>query len=361
MKTKKNLKNNQSGIASMVIVILIMTLLTLIVVSMTQNSNREQRQALDRQLNSQALYAAESGINDAKDYVVDNPLSAPAKKTDCKPTSDANQPAGEYFKGKKAQVGEDAVIKYSCVLYNRQPKEIILDNVDTDSPDIMPIEHENGQPISSLKISWKKKGGGSGDVTTGQTNVHVFDTCHSTAQKLVLPSAWPAECDAGILRVELMDPLAGNRQAFLSEIYTAYLKPANNELSGEDTYTNGKGIINQGALVNGICNNFDDCEFTITNINKPKLYLNVRSLYMPNSVEISGITTTGIPVEFVNAQMSVDSTGRANDILKRVSVRVPLSGLVGSLTPPFVIQTSTDLCKQLQLRPGQPTPVIDQC
>lgn len=62
MKTKNNLNNNQSGIASMVIVILIMTLLTLIVLAMTQNSNREQRQALDRQLNSQALYAAESGL-----------------------------------------------------------------------------------------------------------------------------------------------------------------------------------------------------------------------------------------------------------------------------------------------------------
>lgn len=354
MKTKNNLNNDQSGIASMLIVILIMTLLTLIVVSMTQNSNREQRQALDRQLNSQALYAAESGIADAKDYVVENPVTAPPKKTDCKPTADAG--AGEYFKGKSPQVGiPDLKAVYTCVLYNRQPEILTDDDVGTDLPLIMPIEDANGGTIiKSLTITWEKSGGGDD-----------FSGCLNSSQTKLLPQQMPANCQAGMFRVELLNPAQPTtRKDFLNNMFLAYFKPTTNG-SANVQYSNGIGA-GQGVLVNGRCVQGGACEVKIDNINKTKLYLNLRSLYMSNKLtSIKGVATSpgGVDssIEFKNAQMSVDSTGRANDILKRISVTVPIAGSGGNLVSPFGIQTSDSLCKLLQLRPGKPSPVTDDC
>src|ERR1039458_10050844 len=59
------IKDDQSGFASIVIASVIILVLSLITVGFAQLMQREQRSALDRQLSSQAYYAAESGINDA--------------------------------------------------------------------------------------------------------------------------------------------------------------------------------------------------------------------------------------------------------------------------------------------------------
>ena len=96
LNKNQKLRTDQKGIASLVIVILIMFLLTLIVLAMTRNTNQQQRQALDRQLNSQAFYAAESGVNDAFHYLANTPGVADTKE-DCEPHPDAD--TGDYFPG----------------------------------------------------------------------------------------------------------------------------------------------------------------------------------------------------------------------------------------------------------------------
>ena len=62
----KQLKNNEQGLVAIVVTLIIMLVLTLIVTGFAQLARREQREALDRQLASQALYAAESGVNAAE-------------------------------------------------------------------------------------------------------------------------------------------------------------------------------------------------------------------------------------------------------------------------------------------------------
>jgi hypothetical protein len=55
----------EGGFVSIIVCMIIMTILSLITIGFAQIMAREQRQALDRQLSSQAFYAAESGVNDA--------------------------------------------------------------------------------------------------------------------------------------------------------------------------------------------------------------------------------------------------------------------------------------------------------
>jgi Tfp pilus assembly protein PilX len=69
------LRKDQEGMVSIIVTMIIMVLLGLIVLGFAQLSRREQRQSLDRQLAVQAQYAAESGINQAADYVRSNPTT----------------------------------------------------------------------------------------------------------------------------------------------------------------------------------------------------------------------------------------------------------------------------------------------
>ena len=325
----------------MVIVILIMTLLTLIVLSMTQNANREQRQALDRQLNGQAFFAAESAISDLKDYIIQDP-GAELDKTDCDPISAVN---GEYFPNKLSRVSDtDENIRYSCVLYDQRPPTLKYSSVGTSTPLIIPIQDDNREIIDELTFTWTQKDGG--------TN---FGNCPTGGN---LPGTWPSNCDAGLLRVSLLDPAKTNRKALSDNTFHGYLKPTPGG-AGSAIYGSGTGTPeSQGTLVNAGCVS-GRCTATIKNINKFKLYLKMRSIYKINDVEINGKTNGGGGVSFINAQAEADATGRANDVLKRIRVRIDISGLGGENVPGFRLQSNQDICKRLQVIP--PNNISDGC
>lgn len=326
----------------MVIVILIMTLLTLIVIAMTKNANREQRQALDRQLNSQAFYAAESGVNDAKDYYIKNALNsvgaAPAEKKKCD-GSETNAPTGEQFPGNeyKSQVGE-ANNKYSCVLYDVNPPSLEFTKVDIGKSIITPLEDVNpNTPIQTLTFTWKKP----------NVSDYNFAGC---------PAAFTTalnNCDAGVLRIELIDTNSGSRDQLIANNFLSFASP-NASGTNPTAYSSGIGTAAQGVNWKGSCSNGPSgkCSLTITGINKTKLMLHMRSIYNENSVSITGTKVGGDAVEFKDAQMMVDSTGRSSDILKRIQVRVPLNDFGSRLYPEFALQTAEDICKLLQVIPG---------
>ncbi len=119
---RNNLIKKQTGLVSVTVTIVIMIIVTLVVGSFALVVRREQRRALNRQLNAQAFAAAEAGINDAYAAINDanNPLTEDI--TDC---------AGNDSFIKRVNVGlnvgftyknslEDTDnIKYSCVLINQ--------------------------------------------------------------------------------------------------------------------------------------------------------------------------------------------------------------------------------------------------
>lgn len=331
----------------MVIVILIMTLLSLIVISMTQNANREQRQALDRQLNSQAFYAAESGVNDARDYYTrwaNDPTSpAPSQKTKCDNTETA-APTGEQFPhGYSSTVGA-TVNKYTCVLYDANPNSLIFSDVSTDKSEIMPVQDKTGNKIRQLTFTWQ----------VPNNSTYNFSGCPGSGfpQKLT-------NCDAGALRVELVnidDSIVNDRNALISNDFLAYVSPSSsvNSAPVNPDYGNGVGTSKQGVTWRGGCTGGVNgkCSLTINNINQNKLLLHLRSLYTDNSVQITGKTVAGNDVLFKNGQLMIDSTGRASDVLKRVQVRVPLNDYGNGVYPEFAIQTSNAVCKLQQIIPS---------
>lgn len=69
------LKANQEGMVAIITTMVIMVVVTLVVSSFALIVRREQQQSLDRQLSTQAFYAAESGISAAYDALQKNKLT----------------------------------------------------------------------------------------------------------------------------------------------------------------------------------------------------------------------------------------------------------------------------------------------
>ena len=59
--------------------------------------------------------------------------------------------------------------------------------------------------------------------------------------------------------------------------------------------------------------------------NSDVAYLRLTALYRPSSVQIQLFNAGGQPVDFNGVQFTVDSTGRANDLFRRVENRLTVA------------------------------------
>ena len=127
----KDFQQDEQGIVAIVVTMIIMIILTLIVTGFAQLARREQRATLDRQLASQAFYAAESGINDARRALEDPDFSGPLRgqKDSCDPLASAANVDSLVDKN----IGLN--ISYPCLLINTKLKNSIVD-LSTDTSNI---------------------------------------------------------------------------------------------------------------------------------------------------------------------------------------------------------------------------------
>jgi hypothetical protein len=349
MMHPKKLRDNQDGLVSMIVAMLIMLLLTLIVIAMSSNARREQQQELDRQLSSDAFYAAESGINDTLDYIHANSAESPVKN-DCNllgPPITTNKIDIDKLPGEQ-------IVEYSCVMYDENPGSLEYTEIKADNSELIPIESTTG--VSSLTISWEAAAGGS------------IAGCSANPPNTFVPNAdWPADCGATMLRAELINIQNLSRDALSNNSSLLYIVPRNSAVGGSIFYVGtGKGT-QEGNIVSAACEDSPvpttdipapkKCKFTINDIAlkaDQKLYLRLRSIYdiggKGSIVSIYGTDLAGAKVRFRNAQIMVDSTGKANDVLKRLQVRV--SAVPKYDMDDFAIHTAGNLCKLLQVYPG---------
>lgn len=336
MKKRTKLASDERGLVSMIVTILIMMFLSLIVLAMSQGANREQRQSLDRQLSDQAFYNAESGINDTVNWLYNNPTSNIEKKN-CDPITTGVNPPDPRIDG------ASGVNKYTCVMYNKAPETIEYNDLDTTDSKLVMLEplKPDGTPtnIESLTISWDDA---SGDNTVSG--------CNFSGGATTLPTILPPNCNVGGVRAELISPQS-NRSSIAQYTYSAYLLPrsgSGSSLALGPLYPDNQGIISPANCQ--VVAGSRTCKITISNISAPKALLHLRSLYKKTDVSICGSETgncTTQPVRFKNSQVMIDVTGKSNDVLRRVQVRVPAKPQYRKAE--FGIFSSADLCKVLDV------------
>jgi hypothetical protein len=363
----KALKSNQKGLVSFTVVIVIMIVVTLLVTSFALVVRREQRRSLDRQLSMQAFYAAESGIRQAQTFLTG---VSPAR-------GGINECTGENSFVEKInaeitklgrdddkitnKVGENS--EYSCLLIDVEPESWQMTSLQpTDGPVVIPIK-TNGN-IRSLRIGWQASDGESS-----------FDSpLGKFPGDFTLSS--PTSLNTPVVKAILMPYPDGTLSA--SDIndgaHTIFLYPkneANNYLAGAIEYKNGGvswGYNNtlQGALADGNCNinnrgsNIGGksakmyCNVDINGLNGDNYILVVQSLYKGASIDVQGFNAGNNNEALRESQAIIDVTGKATDVIRRISVRIPFGDgykyrdFGESLLPLGAIETTDDICKRLK-------------
>jgi len=325
----ESLQRNQSGMVSIMVTMILMIVMSLIVVGFAQVSRRNQRVALDRQLSTQAFYAAESGVNDAREFLkgVADPSLVPAK-TGC------TDNVGGYYASLPNRTLSSGVT-YSCLLINPTPTVLQYNNIGEQGT-VVPLISATGAAINTITLEYQAKNASN----TPTAN------CPTTIKNQFKPSAnW--NCEYGVLRFDLVD-VSGNKDAngYQAATMTSFVVPIK---SGSTTASFSPG---NNTLIGTACTD-TSCKLTINSgLGGTQYYMRVSSLYKESTMNISAAGPGG-NVKLANAQVIIDATGKAQDVLRRIQVHMPLSGLTSNnQLPDNAIQTTDSICKRFSIMDG---------
>ncbi len=334
---RKRLKNNEKGMVAITITVILLLVISLTVLGFSKVIRREQRQALDYHLSTRAFYAAESGINIAKKAVANNPVTT--SKSDC------DNPAGGPFTDAELRL-DDQGTEVTCLMLDTQPRTLEYTGLAPLEAKYIPIEPVGGNP-GGLILSWQDDTDSTAD----------FNGC-SGPPVGTFPAGNSWGCRAPALRVDLapMNSTSYGGSTVPNEVRTFILYPRDcngGNCTNTVNYNNVSGD-GQGQVVGVGCENTARdaseplyCTADIQNIpgvgNGVNYKMRVMSLYRTSRLIVQPRNLSS-GVRLANAQVLIDSTGKAVDVLRRIQARISLSGDV----PDFAIQAD-EVCKRYRI------------
>jgi hypothetical protein len=100
-----------------------------------------------------------------------------------------------------------------------------------------------------------------------------------------------------------------------------------------------------------ICSD-ENCSLTINALSHAQYHMRVSSLYREVTLRLEAFDASGAQLSLQDAQAIIDSTGKAQDVLRRIQVRVPLNGSSGNQLSDFAIQSTEAICKRFSVMDG---------
>jgi Tfp pilus assembly protein PilX len=328
--TRTPVTAKEAGMVSIMVTMILMIVISLIVVGFAQISRRNQREALDRQLSTQAFYAAETGVNDAADLIKTRTEGGQAitAKPNCASTG------GGVYAGLSGAIDNPGGVAYTCLMVDPAPRTLLYSSVGTTSI-VVPLNAASGT-IANLNLIWNSKN----DSTTPMTG------CPGSATN-VFSTTGNWNCGYGVLRVDLVPTTGGLSHAGLqTSLMTSFLVPTT---GGTNGITYGPGSGNNRVAVR--CTN-TNCNLSINGLSQSSYYARISSLYRDVSLQISATNGGGTPVNLTGAQAVIDSTGKAQDVLRRIRVNVPLTASSRNLLSDYAIQSTDAICKRYVVMDG---------
>lgn len=416
----KNMSSNrQAGAVSLFVVIFAMLIITVITVSFLRLMIADQQQASNADLSQSAYDSANAGVEDAKRALLRYQqvcLNSPAECSTLGPqlsTDVCNAalfvgtgvvPWSSGMKGDEDNPGEVPVQQsvdesdtmldqaYTCVTMKLKTDDYI-GNVPANETQLVPLIGEEGYSFDTVNINWFR----SDDVGNESGEVDLLNVV--TGQPLTLKSAWPANRPP-VLRTQLIqfgdtfkatdfDIVNGSGQANAA---TLFLYP-----SRAGGATNSEAFVGNDIRKNDAADDPDPdepgdspmavrCEQVVSaggyscsmalrlpepingrpaSGDNPMAYLRLTPLY--NSARFQVILSQGVLdssssnlVKFQDVQPIIDSTGRANDLFRRVEARVNLFD-TSFPYPDATIDVTGNFCKDFSVTdttyiPGNCTP-----
>lgn len=335
MITSPSLRRSQEGMVAIMTTMVLMIVITLIVLGFAQLSRRTQRESLDRQLTTQAFYAAESGVNDAREIIKQAAAEGReiAEKTDCMGSG-----PGAFYAGLDPTIDADKNVKYTCLLVNPSPKSLDFNSVGMTG-EVVPFISASGDALSTITLEWQAKDSSTPTAGCPSSTVSVFAAATS----------W--NCGYGILRFDLV-PTNGSSldiSTLQSTTMTTFAVPSGSVGSNSISYTANTG--NTNNVMNVRCTD-TNCNLTITGLDKDNYHMRIMSLYRNVSLKIHATNVAGDTLELKGAQVVIDSTGKAQDVLRRIQVHVPVRATNQNELSDYAIKMNASLCKRYAITNG---------
>ena len=349
-KQTPNLDRNQQGFASIVIALILIVVLALLTVGFAQLARREQQNALDKQLASQAYYAAESGINDIQQLIQNvyanpagNPLGIPptpslASLTPSSAGLGGNEDPNSCLANQgligipTSSISAPTGVSYTCVLLNLTPPSMVFDGVSPNAD--QQVTFSTTGALNSLTVYWGSNDGNS----TFKPSVGGFTPIGSWGGS-------PAVIEVSLTPLAQLD-----RISMINNTFHVYLYPS--KTGGSVTYD----TTNQGQVIGGVCNSATNstypCSVTINGLNgalNEQYLIHVTDYYDMSNISVGNAKdTSGTALDFVDGQAQIDVTGKARTVLKRIEVHANIKDTAP--TPPYALQ-GQNICKRFSTDP----------
>ncbi|MEO5948936.1 MAG: hypothetical protein ABIP74_00880 [Candidatus Saccharimonas sp.] len=355
-------RKTERGVTSLIVVLFTTLLFVVVVVGFMQTMTVEQRASANDELSRGAYDSALAGVEDGKRVLqaclIDKIQSAcdaiTQGQTDCQTIKDAGYVSvnaqGEVLlrsNSSSGLTGQEYQQAYTCVKISPATKDYI-GKAAADQSVVIPLR--TTAPMNKIVISWFKNINST--TTNGSVNL---DPVGNLQVSLPAKSVWPPDMPS-VMRVQLIQFEDGklNLDDFDKDGggHTLYLYPKQlNSVTnfGNDFRRIGDLSPSRVACATTFITTYA-CEATIDlptlvggSTNNRVAYLRITSLY--NAADFSVRPADGA-IKFDKLQPSIDSTGRAADVFRRVEARIEFSDPNDAmLYPRATVDTTSSFCK----------------
>lgn len=340
-------RQNQQGMVAIVVTSVLMLVISLIVLGFTQSVRREQRQALDKQLSTQAFYAAESGVKLAQSQIAEQLKKGESiKKTSCNgpvagvvdTTVDYYDNAGDYT------VDNQTNSEVTCLLVKDELEYHEFQNIGQNSK-VTKLTAKTGD-ITRIYLTWEASSNGSAAKDVAG--------CDGETDFPANAGAWV--CKQPLLRADIVRLDATQSSVDLANRQmTVFLSPeagATNAVTSINEPTISGGELGRIQAVN--CNGSPltdnkTCTAEIQVTGSQNYGVRMQTVYGAANVRVYAQTNLGSRAVLVGGQAVIDSTAKAVDVIRRIQVRVsPDSGAVDYA----IVSGGLGLCKRYAISAG---------
>lgn len=351
---------SEAGAVSLFIVIFTSLLVTTITISFMQLMTKDQQQATFTDLSGSAYDSALAGVEDAKRALLMQQDCQGNNSSDCdnvRNAIDAGQctTLSAIFGGSSAEtpimqtVGDRKLEQaYTCVKIKKNTSDYV-GSIESDAvATLIPLRAEAA--FNKVVISWGlSKSGGAVSLGSGTKDLPPTGT-----------ASWPENRPA-LLRTQLIH---GGDSFRLSDFdstgfsNTLFMYPSNTGSNSFQFALDGRrgAFGSEPQLV--LCDSNPSsgayaCKMTIdinpaVAANSQTVFLNLIALYNRTDYKIE-LMNDSSTVRFDGVQPEIDSTGRANDLFRRVVSRVEINNSFNY--PVAALEVKNSICKNFSVTP----------
>jgi Tfp pilus assembly protein PilX len=350
---KVTANHDERGVASIIVVTLLIVLLSLISVAFARLMTRTLANTSNRQQNSAAFYAAQSGINEITSLIKKRLIGGAGSTNAC---SDLT---GQW--AMHPDISGDGVTAYSCNYITSSPNDLAFQSIPPNRTQVVRLQTSG--VADRLMVSWQ---------STDRTKINFPPTTTS----LLDETTWNSNTNAyaPILRLTLYPVPAGDTltgtpstQA-ASKTFFLVPSPVSDTVFPYST-TDGSLIrtpcstLNHYRTVAGFDGSYDyDCNFVVNGLSSvsvngttPSYYYAVLTpIYGQADVKIKANDATPKAITFINTQSVVDVSGKSGGGVKRLQARINISqggsvDWMDNTVPDEALRSAMTLCKRLSV------------